>query len=524
VPLADAIELVSYRFEPDGLVFDEPVELAVNLPALIDPSEEELVLPLVLASTFSQGTLAFLSRHDLAVDLDSGDAVLNSEIEHFSDLSAQFWEPTTSFSSPYFYFQLAPKPPAQMELTKAYGIGLSFFVKRFLAEDLPLTYTDRSEGLIYSGGTAPVAIGSIPGAADAPSSFVVDAGSYRCAELGAARYEALLVSDEFWATPTPGAECESATDDVKCGGYTGLMRYLVKLGRQVECVREVAEDPEPPGAPFGGYVAYSRSHVLSPLGTASAQQALTGGFYEGGADQAAFDSVVLAQRRALGIMPDRGANATCRSAEPQAYEPNILALGIEFSHVGLGADDRIGLDFLSPPSEPLYTASFVDGIGLYDSDFVHQEAFTDQGLAVHIPASAATPTIVLPGWNENITRNPVFTPNNALAALNGDHVAIMWQADEVGGDRIHIWGVGNDADSPARAFECFVEVEDQLLIIPSETISGLFPTATDPISLTIFVNAGTHTTAEYRGKTLDGFNMYQYGREEQTADPNNPDG
>jgi hypothetical protein len=259
------------------------------------------------------------------------------------------------------------------------------------------------------------------------------------------------------------------------------------------------------------------------MGVGTNNRQLTGAFYEGGADQAVFDDIVLATRRSLGIMPDRGANGTCRPADIADYEPRVLGADIDFAHVGEGADDLLGLDFVSPPSDPLYTAAFEALSGTYESELING-ALTAAGLAVHIPVSAASPTIMLPGWNEGTVSNPDFAPNSTLEALDGTDIVISWQADEIGGDLIHVWGVGNDAESEAFAFECFVEAEDQLITIPSATITALFPTMIDPLSMTTFVNSGSHTTVEYQGMTLDGFNIFRYGREEATADPNNPDG
>ena len=67
------------------------------------------------------------------------------------------------------------------------------------------------------------------------------------------------------------------------------------------------------------------------MGVFSGATKLGGGFYEGGADQADFDAWVLAQRRKLGVMPDRGANGTCRPVANEAYNPSIFQLDIEFS-------------------------------------------------------------------------------------------------------------------------------------------------------------------------------------------------
>jgi hypothetical protein len=467
-----------------------------------------------------------LERHELAIDLDSGDADLATEIEHFSDLSAQVWLADNELTTPYFYFRLMPMPPAEMELGKDYDIGLNFHTRHFLDEDLPLTYRDSSSEITYSGGDEPVDVGSIPGEGEGPSSFVINAGSYSCSELGGSFYRAQLVTDLFDAQRI-SAECESASGRGLCPSFLGgPMRYWVDLLRLVDCVPEKEPEPEPEGAPFSGYVAYQRGGTVLPGGTFQGAQGLSGAFYEGGADQADFDELVLKKRRTLGITPDRGASGTCRPAAPERFHADIFFLmDVPTSHVGEGADDLIGIDFLSPASDPLYTAAFDAVTGLYESDFLREEAFTDLGVAVHVPVSAATPTIVLPGWDENITRNPVFTPNSSLAALNGDDIAISWQADEVGGDHIHVWAIGGDADSEeAAAFECFAKIEDQLIIIPAQTIADLFGTRTDPVGISINVTSGSHTTVEYQGRTLDGFNIYQYGRQEETLDPNNPDG
>lgn len=513
----DATELASYAFGPDGLAFDEPVELTGTFEGLVTPGvdeDDEVEIPFILVSTFSETTLQYLERHDLAVDLGSGDATLSTDLMHFSHASFEVFPPINKLGTPFFYMTVTPIVPREMELTKDYGIGLRFTTRHFLDEDLPFTYRDLSDDLTYSGGTDPIDIGSVPGG-EAPPDYLWPAGSYRCDELGAATFEARVLSEVF-IPPLVQFECEGATDTAKCFVYTGPVLYSARLYRTVDCIPDEAVNPEPGEPPYSGVVIWERRRVLNPMGVSQPSSGLHAAFYDGGADQAGFDAYVAAQLRKLGIADDRGADGTCRPVDPSAITPNALDFDFTTSHLGTGTDDVIGIDFVTPPSEPLFTAEYTEPFGFYESDFVYNEAFTDDGIEIYLPVGAASPAITLPGWDENITTNRLFTPQSSLAALDDTDIAISWQADEVGGEHIHIWGVGNDAESDAAAFECFASVEDQLVTIPSETITALFPAMTDPLYITIYVVDGSYTSVEYDGRTLIGLNLHTFGREATT--------
>jgi hypothetical protein len=320
-------------------------------------------------------------------------------------------------------------------------------------------------------------------------------------------------------TPPPRGECENATEEAKClvPNPPLPVRYDVRLTRNVQCIPEDTTNPTPDGAPFRGYVQNKRS-----LGEGGGRE-LSGAFYDGGADQAAFDAYVTAQRRKLGIMPDRGADGTCRAVDPELYDTGLdmAGSGFEFAHVGAGADDAIAIDFLV--GDPPFTAPYQDLVGTYRATFAYNVAFTEEGLAVHVPASASEPTIILPGWDENIGDRPTITPGYLLTPWEGGgDLTVTWQAEAVGGELVHIWGYTDNGTVNAAAFECFASKETQLVTIPAEIITGPNPGApTDPHYIRIVFQAGSMTSVEDNGRTLDGYNVFNYTLSEATD--TNPD-
>ena len=105
-------------------------------------------------------------------------------------------------------------------------------------------------------------------------------------------------------------------------------------------------------------------------------------------------------------------------------------------------------------------------------------------------------------------------------ARGGTDLAITGKGGSARAHPIWVWVDSESEASPSSARA----VADQLIIIPSDIIAAGFSNLVDSLWSSIYVVSGSHPPVEYQGKTLDGFNTYEYRREEQTSDPNNPDG
>ncbi len=86
----DAEEVV-YEFKPDGLTFDVPARVVLELPDAFDASMEggETSVPLLVVSSLSGGDMTLAGEQQFTVDPGSGAVTASADIEHFSHLVIQ---------------------------------------------------------------------------------------------------------------------------------------------------------------------------------------------------------------------------------------------------------------------------------------------------------------------------------------------------------------------------------------------------------------------------------------------------
>lgn len=482
----DATQLAGYELLPDGLTFEEPATLSVRLSELVTVEGEDAIVPVVLATTFSERTLEVLTDPGLSIDLDSGEGTADVSLSHFSHFAFEAFPPTNELGTPYFHFRLEPMPPAEAELGHDYGIGLRFSVKSTLEQDVGMTYTDHSKGLSYSGGAKPVRVSGF--VADTPVEELFAAGSYSCDELGKATYSALLQFDEFLWEPFPPPDYCTSEDPCTLADQ-GPQNYWVRLGRDVSCVE--AKEPATPEGPYSGLVQFE---ILWDQGN----QLNFDGYFPG-SDQAAFDAWVAKRHARYGIRPDRLPSGTCREV---AYEE--AGWDLPPGARQLESATKIGLDFIGQ-GKPLYAADWLGAqLPFYRGSLAFIPEVAPEGLGVHLPFDAPSPAITLPGWDYE-RRDIKWTPGSIGLATEG--VTVSWGADTITADFIHVEIVGFDEVLPPVAYECFAEIDDQLLLIPQDIVEPVREHA----SYSFKVRLAKRTTAAYEGKTLDGLFLRTFG-------------
>jgi hypothetical protein len=492
----------SYRLEPDGTEFAIPAPFVYRMADFVTSEAGDTIIPLVLATTLSEDTIEGLAEHSLTVDLDTNDATLGGSLSHFSVLGMYSFGPTDVINAPYFYLAMQPKPPARSEDGVDYNVGLRVLTRRAVDDDVGLTYDDESVGLTYSEGGDPYEISVFRGEGDQAGDDIVPIGSYACNGVGAATFAASLTTDlitlpMFSVAPglQQGGSGSGTPGAVPAAVFIPPTSYFLELTSGVECVAPDSGPDVTDKAPYSGYVDF-----LSWMNDEGAIMAsnITGAFYGGGADQAAFDDYVRAKRGLFGVRSDRLESGACRVIEIQDYAEDLPPPLATVTHVGAGDADTIAAVFPDLTAQDPIMGDWFEGARCYRGSVEAAVAPGAGGIDFHVPTGAAAAAIQLPGWNSATEQAFAFT-----RGVEG--IEITWQADLIQADHVHVY-LFSSGESGAMTAECFTEPDEQLLTIPQSLVDEIWiPSGEVPSTLDVFIYAARRTDAAYDGRTLEGF-------------------
>ncbi len=501
--------MAGYQLEPDGLTFNQPATLTRTFSNLATSVGDETTIPLLIAISASGSTRETLPVSNFDIDLDDNSVTFGAEVSHFSSLAVFMPDAIDNENDGLFWsFKVQPIAPAEPKVGEVYNLGLRIATRGIITESVPLYYEDESTGFEFSQGQTPITVGNLGAAAGSLSQTIVPLSTYSCPAVGEARYRARLESEPLYlAVYLASIDLPDCTPAEPCVVANIPFVYRFNLGRDITCIEGDGPD-EPLGEPpFSGVVEFIRSD-----GPSGRDTRLLGTFSAGGADQSAFDDHVLAKRRLYGYADDRGADGTCRVATYADWKAAVLdPYGNPYTFTGKTAGDAasLGFDFVASPVNPMFEAEYDDLYEQYDWTGTISDQpglMTLAGIPVRIPAAASTPTITLPGYDENVTTNYIqaqLTPDYWLVDTD---VTLTWTADSTPGDHLSVWlktWVAEELE-PRVIYECFTQPASQLLVIPASVMQALQPEG-EAYDVDIAIFASSRTSATYDGKTLEGF-------------------
>ncbi|MEZ0310790.1 MAG: hypothetical protein ACAI38_03395, partial [Myxococcota bacterium] len=290
--------VATYEFGPEGLTFALPVTVTAVLPGVAVTTGDNTRVPMVIALTHGSGVADINPRQHLSVDIDAGSTVHTTEISHFSGVGYHMFPSAVELT-------FEPHPPAVMRFNTSYNVGVRVKnVSDVLAGNFDVIYDDNSDFLNEAAlgatvGAAPVNLAHYDGPF-LDIDEVVPAGAYACLGIGSANYAATVSTGAGTGITPPGPllgrTCSAGCAIGSQGDAAALqpswpfivpLDYIVEVKRVIDC--QPAEQVDPPmGPPYSGLVQYYG--VTYPAG--DLYPSLNAVFYDGGAEQAKFDSMV----------------------------------------------------------------------------------------------------------------------------------------------------------------------------------------------------------------------------------------